>query len=260
MITLGADPELFLMKDGSPVTPKGLIQGSKKFPQPVNNGSIQMDGTAAEFNIDPSFTPEQFSKNIDEVLNQLLSITDCTYDTVVTRHWGVEALSKMSRDEVELGCDPDYNAYTLKKNPRPSSKVDFRTAGGHIHVGFVDDGDESEGYKNFLSPLVKILDEQIGVPSLFWDGDKERRTLYGKAGAYRPKPFGVEYRSLSNAWVPHVDVREFLFEQAEKSVRLFQEGYVPETCEAQNIIDNNDMLAAHIFCNKKGIDVDDIRR
>lgn len=55
---------------------------------------------------------------------------------------------------------------------------------------------------------VKIMDFVAAVPSILMDTDQDRRRLYGKAGAHRPKmvinddPYdGVEYRTLSNFWL-----------------------------------------------------------
>ena len=51
---VGADPEIFLGDaDGGLVSAYGLIKGDKEHPFPVTNGAVQVDGMAAEFNIDP---------------------------------------------------------------------------------------------------------------------------------------------------------------------------------------------------------------
>jgi hypothetical protein len=66
-----------------------------------------------------------------------------------------------------------------------------------------------------------MLDLRLAVPSLIWDKDKKRRLLYGKAGCFRPKPYGMEYRTLSNAWlnpaIPHV--RKFIFGETIRAVK-----------------------------------------
>ncbi len=52
--TFGCDPELFVINDeGVFVSAEGLIPGDKQNPYKVPGGAIQVDGMAAEFNIDP---------------------------------------------------------------------------------------------------------------------------------------------------------------------------------------------------------------
>ena len=46
--------------------------------------------------------------------------------------------------------------------------------------------------------MVKHFDVYLGLMSLFFDTDRKRRSLYGKAGCYRLTSYGVEYRTLSS--------------------------------------------------------------
>jgi len=48
--------------------------------------------------------------------------------------------------------------------------------------------------------LIKLLDIILGITSVLMDNrtNKERRKMYGKAGDYRLKSYGIEYRVLSN--------------------------------------------------------------
>ncbi len=91
-----------------------------------------------------------------------------------------------------FGCEPDYNAWTLSTNPSPSPPHPFmRSAGGHVHVET----------KEHPAEVVKAMDLALAVPSVLMDKGEERKQMYGKVGAHRPKPYGVEYRVLSNFWI-----------------------------------------------------------
>jgi hypothetical protein len=72
--------------------------------------------------------------------------------------------------------------------------------------------------------LVKQLDAYLGIPSLEWDKDTLRRRLYGKAGAFRPKPYGVEYRTLSNAWLKNEMLVRYVYRQTMRAIEDLMAG------------------------------------
>ena len=210
-VTIGTDPEFFVKKNGKLSSAHGLVEGSKYSPQEVLGGAVQVDGMALEFNTDPATTKEQFSYNIHQVLSCMRKLVPSEYefDFSPVAHFGSEYIAAQPDEAKELGCEPDFNAYTGKVNPTPDANGDFRTAAGHIHIGIDRVLTVPEQQK-----LVILCDLFMGLPSLSWDKDTKRRELYGKAGCFRVKPYGVEYRTLSNAWLKTVRHQERVFELA----------------------------------------------
>ena len=227
-ILVGADPELFV-KDakGRFRSAHNMIAGTKADPFPVACGAYQVDGMAVEFNIHPAATPEEFQNNIERVMQQMEEALPKghTMHCVPTATFHGNHIRVQPEEATQLGCEPDYNAYTMKENPKPNGKVNFRTASGHVHIGFCDDADVmSEDHMLKCAMLVRHLDVFLGLPSLLWDNDKKRRELYGKAGAFRPKKYGVEYRSLSNAWLRDPALIQYVFNQVQKAVEDLKSG------------------------------------
>ena len=65
---------------------------------------------------------------------------------------------------------------------------------------------------------MKHLDLFLGLRSLEWDKDKTRRQLYGNPGAMRLKPYGVEYRVLSNMWLSKEALVRFVYRQTLRCI------------------------------------------
>lgn len=227
-ILVGCDPELFVIgPDGKPVSAYGMSKGTKAKPEKVEKGAVQVDGMALEFNIDPSDTAEAFNNNIQVVMDQMLGFIpkDHTLDARPVAEFGQEYMKTRCHAELELGCDPDYDAYTGQPNKRPNDKVDFRTGSGHIHIGWTEGMDPMDpDHFEACQMLVKDLDYTLGYTSMIWDKDNKRRKLYGAAGAFRPKSYGVEYRTLSNAWVTNPKLRKFIFEVVQKTCNALEQG------------------------------------
>jgi hypothetical protein len=125
---------------------------------------------------------------------------------------------------VELGCDPDFNAWDHgAANEPPDMFQPLRTAGGHLHIGW--NVDEREHQIKAMA-LVKQLDCFLGLWSLRLDTNGAlRRSLYGKAGAFRLKPYGVEYRVLSNFWMFHQPLTRAIGERAIRAVEAYDAGH-----------------------------------
>jgi hypothetical protein len=214
-LLIGADPELFVGKGRKIVSGHGMIPGTKQQPFPVERGAVQVDGMALEFNINPASTRQEFIKNLSVVQSHLSKMIPegHTLRTVPTAHFAPEYMAAQPFEATELGCDPDFNAYTGQPNPRPNGEVNFRTGSGHIHVGWTEGMDVNDpDHLEACRMMVKQLDACLGIFSTLWDSDTQRRQLYGKFGAFRPKSYGVEYRVLSNAWLKSSALKGMVFD------------------------------------------------
>lgn len=221
-VLIGCDPEIFVVnQEGRPRSAHGLIPGTKKEPFRVPKGAYQIDGMALEFNIDPAKTEEEFVDNIKTVMARLRQDVPKEFkfhiEPSVRFH---HSIMKAAPEEAkELGCEPDLNAYTLQENPRPNANTLLRTASGHIHIGLEENADvTNEDHLIKYATLVKHLDLFLGLRSLEWDKDQTRRTLYGKPGAMRLKPYGVEYRVLSNKWLDKEELVRFIYRQTLRCI------------------------------------------
>lgn len=226
---IGADPELFVFDNVAEqfISAHNIFPGTKYEPHPIGVvGAIQVDGTAFEFNIAPAVTSGEFIRNINSVLSFARvhlrkHDTNLEFKTEPTAIYPQDYFDALPQHSKELGCEPDFDAWSGRVNPKPSTKKPMRTGSGHVHIGwtFGEDCDDP-GHIFDCHSTVKQLDAALFIPSLLWDFDKSRRELYGKMGTYRPKHYGVEYRVLSNKWVGSRDLQEFVFDTSKAAAEL----------------------------------------
>jgi hypothetical protein len=233
-LTFGCDPELFIVdSDGEFVCPDGIIPGTKEEPYPVTNGAVQQDGMAAEFNIDPVTTFEDFERNITTVMAEMKKFlpSGCTFAVTPAAVFSEKVWEKASNRSKELGCTPDFNAWTGSPNPPPEDLDNprMRCAGGHLHFGWTEGADMSNA-QHILAcrDLVKQLDFFLGAWSVRMDRDMMRRRLYGKAGSMRFKDYGVEYRTLSNFWLANKSRRLTAWNRMQSAIWSMRSDFLPE--------------------------------
>lgn len=232
-LTIGADPEIFIMdrRNNQYVSAHDLFPGTKIEPFPIAGGAVQVDGVAVEFNIDPSSTKEVFLKNlasVSKVTHFMLRKRgyDYKFDVSPTAYFDKAYFDKLPDLVKELGCSPDYDAFKDGDiNPKPGTDEPFRTGAGHIHVGWTT-GESLEDPAHLFDCIsaAKQLASILYVPSHAWDSDQKRRTLYGKMGAFRPKPYGFESRFLSNAWMRQAETAAWVFDQVKYAMQMMDEG------------------------------------
>lgn len=246
-LKIGADPELFIKRKTNKrsfSSAHGIIPGTKQNPHPVNKGAVQVDGMALEFNIDPASTAEEFLDNITTVVSELRGMVPGSFEFhfVPTARFTPKVMAAQPIEALEMGCESDYNAYTEENNPQPDATgKNYRTAGGHVHIGWTDDIDPNnpEHFEACVQ-FARHLDYYLGIGSILFDKDGQRRTLYGKPGCFRPKSYGMEYRTLSNAWLATPERIKWVFNTTKKAFNDLVEGIDPfKDCGelARDIID-----------------------
>ena len=214
-VTIGADPEVFFMdKEGNPRSAEGLVGGTKAAPKEILGDiikgiAVQEDNVAAEFNIPPATRAKDFSANINRALKYLTKVAkdkDMTLAYISAAHFSAEDLS--TPHAKKLGCEPDINIWAKAENAPPFPHSTMRTAAGHVHIGWLEPTFPEREL------IVKGMDLFLGVASIPCTFKNDRRTMYGRAGACRVKPYGVEYRTLDNFWIASHLNREFVFRQS----------------------------------------------
>lgn len=225
-VTVGADPEFFLKdkSNGHLVSAIDKIGGSKEHPRKIDEyGScVQEDNVAVEYNIPPATTKEQFVESNFRVLKYLED-----YVGKLGLEFSNDAAALFPHSELKdlralvFGCEPDFNVWTRDVNPSPMLPDEYfnlRSAGGHVHVGWENPTmDERE-------ELIMAMDVFVGAPAIELDKDTLRRKLYGKAGAFRIKDYGAEYRTLSNFWIQSKESMEWVFDRTINAVAFLRNG------------------------------------
>lgn len=258
-ILLGCDPEVFVKQGGKFLSAFGLIKGDKKNPQKVPRGAVQVDGMALEFNIDPAASEDEFCVNVQEVLAHMTRMVP-GYEVVAcpVAHFDVEYMKAQPPEALELGCDPDFNAYTGLPNDKPNAFRPMRTASGHVHVGWTQGEDINDpDHQNRCRLVTQNLDFYLGLPSLEYDKDTMRREMYGKAGCLRYKPYGVEYRTLSNAWLGNRNLIAWVYRATRAGVEATMAGVnlTEKYGDVQAIINNSDLKAARKIIKAEKLEV-----
>lgn len=246
-LTLGADPEIFVKKDDKYYSAHRLVPGTKENPHPVEKGAIQVDGMALEFNINPAESMEEFVDNINSVMQSLVDAMPegLQLAIVPTAEFGAEYIQAQPEEAKELGCSADFNAYTGKENPKPNEDAPYRTAAGHVHIGWTAGASlEDPEHLEVCRELTKILDLYLGVPSVLKDSDSKRRELYGQAGAFRPKEYGLEYRVLSNFWLKSKKDMEWVYQQVTRAVTDYLKNFRVTDPKVPQIINTSDIEGA----------------
>lgn len=243
-IKFGADPEVFIgdPKTASFVSAHPYLPGTKQDPYKVPHGAVQVDGMAAEFNIDPADNYEEFQHNLDSVQNTLKGmIGDHQFLDSASVFFSEGFAKTIPPENILLGCDPDYNAWTMDENISPDGAALMRTAGGHVHIGgFPTDDVDDWGHFQTCARLARLMDRHLGVYSILWDKDDKRRAMYGKAGSFRPKPYGMEYRTLSNKWIFNPKLVKFVYDATVRAVTDMFDADADANEHIRNIIDTSD--------------------
>lgn len=254
---LGCDPEMFLVDAaGSLVSSIGKIGGSKQEPRPLPIApgfAVQEDNVAIEFNIPPAASDEEFEAKVrlatNFIRNNILSEIGLDVVNLSAASFPKEQLKDPAAKE--FGCDPDYNAWTGKRNPRPkASDKTLRSCGGHLHIG-TDLFQSPEDVREFI----KHCDLFLGVPSVLMDNGELRKKLYGKAGAFRYKPYGCEYRSLSNFWVFDPKYTKWAYRQVQRALNSWQQHDIAVHPSIADCINNNDKAVAMHMVNTYQLEV-----
>ena len=253
--TIGADPEFFVKdKDEKLKSIIGLLHGgSKHNPVSIDDmGEFKMleDNVAAEYNIPPTSDKQRFIQHIQypqQAIQNIIKDKNLTISTKASASFPEEEL----KHEMAwvFGCEPDYNAWTKETNEKPECPdKNFRSCGGHIHVGYDWKGDMAD-----ILRKVKNMDAWLGLWSVITDPDQERKKLYGKAGAFRPKDYGFEYRVLSNFWIFNPDLIAEVYERTSKAMEETRDFVEKEENKIIKIINEGKTRDAKRFARNYGL-------
>ena len=213
---IGSDPEVFVTRNNQIIPVCGLIGGDKGKPVELQEGGVLEDNVLAEFNITPCTTSTEFITRHEMVMEQVRQKYNLGFSKRASYTFPEYSLDQYPQ-ALEFGCGSDLNALSGSINPKPSPDNNgFRTAGGHIHIGWSDEGTVTQMQQRKVGVL---CDYFLGLPSVLKDNDTDRRSLYGKAGCIRYKPYGIEYRTLSNFWLFNMLDMDWAFNQATKAYR-----------------------------------------
>ena len=224
-ITLGSDPELFLCDESGALIPAGcLLPDGKQF-EPNHGPSLVRDGMMLEMRPVPGCTVDEAVRNTRQVLmeaHELARANGLELNPVACMPVTENTMNNCTPDALIFGCDPDWSAYTGRKQviQVDAAKHPWRYAGGHIHIGT----GKLRNPRDIIA-LCKVFDLFVGLSTVLMDRSRKssaRRRLYGRAGSFRPQPHGFEWRVPSNFWLRSPVLTRAIFELSVLAYNIWE--------------------------------------
>lgn len=237
--TTGWDPEIFVTDAKNELLPAFRFLPSKAEPLPwtategvygsnYKDSSIYYDGFQAEFT---TASGSCHGYGMDSIRQGLKGVLTSAKKYDPTAKLSLKSVFRVSprvmdtcEDEhIALGCSPSSNVYGKDALFVENARLfPYRVAGGHVHFGLSSSGwGQSKDWD--IPAIVKALDLFCALPcvGLFADiDDPLRREFYGRAGEYRTPSYGIEYRTLSNAWLCSPVIAHGVMNLARKAVNI----------------------------------------
>lgn len=200
-ITLGADPEIFVVDATGAVLPAFKWLPPKQAPKKYEYGTVFYDGFQAEWTCGPyPGNMECLSYHADVVQHGLLAVRDAARAFDPAARLSIasavpvppEMAAAVDPRHMELGCSPSKNVYGEEPlRVDDPYELGFRSAGWHMHMGLKEGIPEPR-----IHDAIRMMDRVLGVAGVSFGQAypyPQRRTLYGRAGEYR---YGktLEYR------------------------------------------------------------------
>ena len=222
LFTVGADPEFIMCKRG---TEEVVLFSSQHTTEryKLSEAAVGADYGLLEIRT-PIFTkPKELVKHmkvsLDDFMEQYEKLDILKKEAVEFNHSRQRIREQIDSEDIDYGVrfnakepevwganggvsieDLEVMNYTLSAYGKPmfnKPNPDIFSAGGHIHVG--------GAYVKMLSfnqlkALIRKIDQTVRplCEAVETEAGKLRREIYGFPGEFRLKPYGFEYRSLSN--------------------------------------------------------------
>tara|TARA_R100001086_G_C11848217_1_gene261055 strand:+ start:39488 stop:40711 length:1224 start_codon:yes stop_codon:yes gene_type:complete len=191
----GADPELFIENKDCEVIRASRFVKDK-------GAEVANDGFQIEIHPAAQGCRQFLASHVAILLSkaqELAKSRSCslTFDigrTMCDREW-----EQAEEEDKQFGCEATESIHEPNRTRISGLKERFRSCGGHIHLGI----GVTFAQKN-VKTLVSLMDLLCGNTFVILDRDEvniKRREHYGRAGEHRIKPYGIEYRVLSNFWL-----------------------------------------------------------
>jgi hypothetical protein len=232
-VSLGTDLEFFFRARNHGVVPADNILPPESEAMDSDGGvkkAIFYDGIQAEIRTTPDSCRARIGDQLVDLFrtvhrvakeNGVTMLMQSSVD--VTRDVLLRARDPISR---QFGCSPH-------RSERKGGKVEqirvdgetheIRYAGVHVHVGSADK--YALQTDDGILRTVRMLDLFLGtvgvmIESTHWD--RLRRQVYGKAGIYRRKEYGLEYRTPSTVLATHPAFMSLAFSLARQAVQVVE--------------------------------------
>jgi hypothetical protein len=224
-ITFGADPELCLFdkRQKKIVSAIEVLKNDKKNPIDLGDGiKMYADNVLVEMAFPPCDDHKQMVARLQTAFRAAQENLGERYVLIPKASHVYDDSELNNPGAWKIGCEPTFDAYGEKMNDPGEFTNGLRTGSFHIHLG----NDKLTDF-NTRHRAIKLLDIIVGCASIIFNKDESslaRRKLYGKAGEFRPTPYGAEWRVLNNFALRSKELTELVLELVNYAMGIIIDG------------------------------------